>query len=64
MADYKSVYFQGEAFIQYLIKTQENIRMNWEMPFLETFTPAHKKTSVKIQTNLVEHWRQCNSTPQ
>lgn len=56
--------FEGEAFIQYLIKMQVNILMNWEMPFPETVTPVHKKTSIKIQTNLANHWRQPNSIPQ
>jgi len=36
-----------EALLQRLIKMEINIYINWAIPFLETFTHVHRKTSTR-----------------
>lgn len=43
-----------EALLQHLIKMEINIYIKWAIPFLETFTCVHRKTSTG---DLVEYWR-------
>lgn len=48
------VYLVWEAFLQSFIKMQLNININWAIPFLETFTPVHEKTSTRSFSETLE----------
>lgn len=54
MVDYKLVYLVWEAFLQSFIKMQLNRNINWAIPFLETFTPVHEKTSTRSFSETLE----------